>query len=175
MKPHILPIQITYIAVMIINFKTIELEVIKNYFKMKITEELKELIIEWAKEKKINNPEKQYLKCIEELGEVSGEIIKMNKDNLKLEIGDLIVSTIILYDIENRKIVFENLEYDFYDNLQIIEYYVDCISLRYDEVFEIINILCFINDVDFNECLNLAWNKIKGRKGKTIDGSFIKE
>ena len=29
--------------------------------------------------------------------------------------------------------------------------------------------------VDFNECLNIAYNEIKDRKGKMINGMFVKE
>ena len=30
-------------------------------------------------------------------------------------------------------------------------------------------------DVDFNECLKMAYDEIKDRKGKMIDGVFVKE
>lgn len=30
-------------------------------------------------------------------------------------------------------------------------------------------------DIELSDCLNLAWNKIKDRRGKTIDGQFVKE
>ncbi len=35
--------------------------------------------------------------------------------------------------------------------------------------------LCLQLDIDFTECLESAWNEIKDRKGKTIDGNFIKD
>ena len=30
-------------------------------------------------------------------------------------------------------------------------------------------------DVDFNECLKIAYNEIKDRKGKMVNGMFVKE
>ena len=30
-------------------------------------------------------------------------------------------------------------------------------------------------DIDFNECLKIAYNEIKDRKGKMVDGMFVKE
>lgn len=36
-------------------------------------------------------------------------------------------------------------------------------------------ILAIQNDMDLYECLNTAYNEIKGRKGKTINGVFVKE
>lgn len=36
-------------------------------------------------------------------------------------------------------------------------------------------ILADILGFDFKECLEMAWNEIKDRKGKTINHSFIKE
>ena len=36
-------------------------------------------------------------------------------------------------------------------------------------------ILAIQNDMDLYECLNTAYDEIKGRKGKTINGVFVKE
>jgi NTP pyrophosphatase (non-canonical NTP hydrolase) len=36
-------------------------------------------------------------------------------------------------------------------------------------------ILCKIKGVNLDQCLEQAWNEIKNRKGKTVDGTFIKE
>jgi len=96
-------------------------------------EKLIKSVIEWGESKNITKPEnasKQLLKCVEEVGEVSGAYLKGEKDNLKLEIGDVLV-TLILFSKQN--------------NLNI------------------------------ESCLDAAYNKIKNRKGKTVNGTFIKE
>lgn len=35
--------------------------------------------------------------------------------------------------------------------------------------------LSFMRDLDLVKCLDIAWDEIKDRKGKVVDGSFIKE
>lgn len=36
-------------------------------------------------------------------------------------------------------------------------------------------IQCKIQETSFIECLNIAWEQIKDRKGQTINGTFIKQ
>ena len=53
---------------------------------------------------------------------------------------------------------------------------------KYDDAFDAIGdctvvliILAAQMHVDFEYCLNLAWRQIKGRKGKMVNGVFVKE
>ena len=95
-------------------------------------EDLVHAIVEWGKAHKIDNPDKQTVKLMEECGELAHEISRCRYDSIGAEdaIGDIGVVLIILADI---------LGYDFLD------------------------------------CLDLAYNEIKDRKGHTQDGSFIKD
>ena len=70
----------------------------------------------------------QYLKLIQEAGELSDNIGKGN--DIKDDIGDMLV---VLINIAER------------------------------------------NGVSLTDCLNEAWNDIKDRKGRMVDGVFIKE
>ena len=36
-------------------------------------------------------------------------------------------------------------------------------------------ILCYQLELEPKECLQVAWDEIKDRKGKTVDGTFIRE
>lgn len=45
----------------------------------------------------------------------------------------------------------------------------------FGDVFITIIILCFQLDLDPTECLEFAWNEIKNRTGKTVNGNFIKD
>ena len=36
-------------------------------------------------------------------------------------------------------------------------------------------ILCYQLDLEPKDCLQTAWNEIKNRKGKTVNGTFIRE
>ena len=35
--------------------------------------------------------------------------------------------------------------------------------------------ICGIKETSLNECLETAWNEIKDRKGRTVNGNFIKD
>lgn len=43
------------------------------------------------------------------------------------------------------------------------------------DIFVTLIILCKQIEIDPQECLELAYKKIKNRHGKTIDGTFVKE
>lgn len=87
---------------------------------------------QWSIEKGLNkaNPDKQMLKVTEETGEVAGALARGNMDDLRGEIGDMVVTLIILAQQ---------------------------------------------HDMDLHECLNEAYTKIAGRKGKMVNGVFVKE
>ena len=110
-------------------------------------EDLETLVLRWAEDKDLMHKEyieEQPMKFIEEVFEFKTELDtwsrlnssdkeKLNESinhNLKLEMGDVLVTLIILA---------KQLE------------------------------------IDPSECLDLAYNKIAKRKGKTINGIFVKE
>jgi NTP pyrophosphatase (non-canonical NTP hydrolase) len=95
--------------------------------------ELQKLVVEWAGQKGLIKPEnapKQFMKVVEELGELSSAIIKEDIDKEIDSYGDVLITLIILAEQRN---------------------------------------------IDLKLALNLAYNEIKDRKGKIVDGSFIKE
>lgn len=49
------------------------------------------------------------------------------------------------------------------------------INLEMGDIFVTLIILCKQLGIDCVECLQLAYDKISKRKGKTIDGTFVKE
>lgn len=95
------------------------------------TDDLIRKIIEWAEERKIDNPILQYAKVNEEIGEIAHELTRNRRNSMELidALGDSFVTLIILTDI-----------------------------LGYD----------------VNGVIAAAYEVIKDRKGKTVDGSFIK-
>jgi len=77
---------------------------------MKNFEELQDLIINWANEKEIlahENHSKQLMKVVEELGELSGAILKRNRINEEDSFGDLLVTIIILAKQRNVDLIQE--------------------------------------------------------------------
>lgn len=138
--------------------------------------ELTPLVIKWAKERNINCPEKQTLKLIEEVGELASAYLKQDHEKLIDSIGDVWVVLVILADLNNEHIdYFENSgDINILDGIWKIFYQV----LIYDSSTFAIQSLQRIAkelNLDFNTCINHAWNEIKDRKGKTINNTFIKD
>ena len=104
-------------------------------------EQLQEKVLRWADDKDLlhaENADKQFMKFIEEVFEFKTELDDKQRfapdcldiNNLKLEMGDIFVTLIIL-----------------------------CEQIGIDPV----------------ECLSMAYEKISKRKGRTINGQFVKE
>lgn len=137
--------------------------------------------------------DKQSLKLSEEFGELCAGYLKKNEQLTKDSIGDcavVIVGLALLIKEEVDK-VFEGLkpveEVDVMNcfrglnlNICAILSYSDrryggiCrydLASAVDYLKSISNILGY----DFEECFELAYQEIKDRKGRWIDGSFVKE
>lgn len=76
------------------------------------------------------NPRDQYLKVVEEVGEIAAALARGDRHEIADGIGDTIV-TLIIFAMQQ--------------------------------------------DMNITDCLAQAYNEIKDRKGKMIDGVFIKE
>ena len=137
--------------------------------------EIQPLIIEWAKEKNITNPDRQYLKILEEVGETSRAILHNDIAEIKDGIGDIAVTVIIYYwqiqqDLQiNLMETSERLEDWFY-----LDRLIRDLHYRSGNALYHLYDLAIIHNTTLKECLNLAWNEIKDRKGKTVNGTFIK-
>lgn len=95
--------------------------------------DLETSVAQWAHDRNLiegTTSDKQFVKLIEEAGEVAECLAKNRHESLKAEIGDMLV---------------------------------------------VLEILCEQNNTSLNECLLLAWMKIKDRKGRMVDGYFVKE
>lgn len=86
---------------------------------------------EWAKAKGLDKAEssKQFLKVMEEVGEVASALARGQEEELKDGIGDVIVTLIILAQQQGLTV---------------------------------------------EECLAFAYDEIKNRTGKMVDGVFVK-
>jgi uncharacterized protein YabN with tetrapyrrole methylase and pyrophosphatase domain len=128
------------------------------------------LIQTWAKEKGIDNIEKQELKLIEELGELAKEINLGNKENQKGEIGDVFVVLVILAGMRNKELDF--LMYPTKNTISMNFYYIlnhalDCLE---NTAIDYLNDLARDLGHDLEECAQMAYDKISKRTGQTIDG-----
>jgi NTP pyrophosphatase (non-canonical NTP hydrolase) len=148
---------------------------------MKTLNELQPLIIQWAREKdliKLENAPKQRLKLLEEVGETARAILKNDVKEVKDGLGDIFVVLVIL--AEQLESVL-NIEFDTIKNINstdsilfsICDHGFSNISIIY--TVQLLNDLCINLDYNLTECANLAWNEIKDRTGKNVNGTFIKD
>jgi len=95
--------------------------------------QLEMAIVQWAESRKIipnASSSTQLIKAFAELGECGDELIKGNREAMKIELGDVLVSLVVFAAIE---------------------------------------------DVDICDCMAMAYEKIKDRKGTMMpNGVFIK-
>ncbi len=117
-------------------------------------EKVKELVLEWADDKDLlhsKNADVQFGKFIEEVFEFKTE-----------------------FDVWNLYKKFkhdENIEQDF--SIEEIERWKN-LKLEMGDIFVTLIILCEDLGIDPVACLEMAYEKIKDRRGKTINGTFVK-
>jgi hypothetical protein len=147
---------------------------------MKTLLELQPLIIEWATDKNIHLPEcapKQRLKLIEECGELASAILKSDVKLQKDAIGDVFVVLVILNEQSKEELFFETKQeintYNISRNINQLLFYCDKLYKLFIS-FAYLKIICNQLNLNLEECANIAWNEIKDRKGKTVNGTFIK-
>jgi NTP pyrophosphatase (non-canonical NTP hydrolase) len=92
-----------------------------------------DLIRQWAEDRNLiegSDLKSQFVKLIEETGELANAIVKQNRDEFADAIGDM---------------------------------------------FVVLTIMAAQNDMAIEDCVASAYNEIKDRKGKMVDGMFIKD
>ena len=133
---------------------------------------------------------KQMLKLYEEFGELASGLAKGNKEVVKDSIGDVVVVLIILAQqqglekISDFNIICNHLQPS--DLMPQASETIGLISLQVrrtkNEIEEpIVRLISYLRTIakyenlKFEDCLSQAWNEIKDRKGKLIDGVWVKE
>lgn len=116
--------------------------------------ELKELVLEWADDKDLlhsENADKQFGKFIEEVFEFKTELD--------------------VWKLYKKFKHDENIEQDF--SIEEIERWKN-LKLEMGDIFVTLIILCEDLGIDPVACLEMAYEKISKRTGKTINGTFVK-
>lgn len=125
----------------------------------------------WGRDKGITNQEKQENKVLEEIGEFAEAINKGDREQMKYELGDIGVASIVLADIENVKLASLN-KTSVIGGISLWEFR----SIGINSFLLIhLQALADYYNLDLKKCIQLAHNKNAGRKGVTIDGQLIKE
>lgn len=134
-------------------------------------------------------PNKQYLKLVEETGELFTGIAKRKEKLIKDALGDMQVVLIGLrMQLENSdyQIELSNIEKSLAFQIIWMSQLAELLKDNKDSSREsYLNVLCAlefgIDNIAKNygfsseECLQVAYNEIKDRKGEIIDGVYIKE
>lgn len=135
------------------------------------------------------DPNKQFLKLYEEIGELSRGLAENDEAVTKDSIGDITVVLIGLtlqLGINTKEIFPEQEKFSFLKAAKTEDYFVlllDQALVSYfnrqgyqlkSVVHELMRISQILN-YDFVECLNKAYEEIKDRKGRLVDGIWIKE
>lgn len=118
-------------------------------------EDLQKLTLDWAKDKDLlhsKNTDKQFMKFVEEAFEFKTEMD--------------------IWKLYKKFKHSENIEQDF--SIEEVERWKN-LKLEMGDIFVTLIILCKQLGIDPVECLSMAYTKISNRKGKTVDGTFVKE
>jgi NTP pyrophosphatase (non-canonical NTP hydrolase) len=152
--------------------------------------DLVKLVQQWSINKGLDEADSrgQFLKIVEEVGEVAAALARSDVDNLKEEIGDVVV-TLIVYAQQNGvdiSIDMEDLTFSDRDSmwhiLRVINgvrnlggCYQSGISHFISEIIGDLTSLSLSNKLNIGECLQAAYTKISGRTGKMVNGIFVKD
>lgn len=170
-----------------------------------ILDDFNEKIVQWAKEREIDKKgtvQGQSIKTIEEISELIKGLCKGKKDLIADAVGDVYI-TLILGDMLQEKIDFGEILADekeiisawdkphpklsdndktLFITAQLARSITTIASLKkpYDiavisNIMNYLFIICHENNISFYDCIESAYNEIKDRKGKVIDGRFVKE
>ena len=135
------------------------------------------------------DPNKQFLKLYEEIGELSRGLAENDEAVIKDSIGDIAVVLIGLtlqLGIKTADIFPENATFVLLNAAKKEDYFVlvmDQSLVAYfnrqdyqlkNVVYELMRV-AYLLDYNFTDCLEIAYEEIKDRKGKLVDGVWIKE
>ena len=146
----------------------------------------------WAEARNLiegSTPKKQFIKLMEEFGELCAGIARNDKEKIKDSIGDCFVVTVILKCQFGTNLFFHHVSLNKNVDVSLILARVarDAALISKSDLSAQVKleIICgivshltdvsFLLDVDFESCVQAAWDEIKDRKGRMIDGVFVKE
>ena len=146
--------------------------------------ELQQKIIKWAEDKGIfekSDPTSQFLKTIEELGELASAVNKNDLPEIKDAIGDVTVTQILLAEMQDDAIDLDDeIIWDF-SNIKtavvdLTTYLYEAFrSSEYDDAIQILNTIANHYGWTLQECLQSAYDVISKRTGKMENGVFVKD
>lgn len=106
----------------------------------------------------------ELIKKVEDWGEEKGIVDPSNADKQFMKFMEEVFEFKTMFDIEEINYGGDG-HYILFDNTK----------MEFGDVLVTLVILAKQLGLDWEECLSMAYEKIKDRKGKTIDGVFVKE
>ena len=146
--------------------------------------ELQQNIIKWAEDKGIfekSDPTSQFLKTIEELGELASAVNKNDLPEIKDAIGDVTVTQILLAEMQDDAIDLDDEIIWGFSNIktavvELTAYLYEAFrSSEYDDAIQILNTIANHYGWTLQECLQSAYDVISKRTGKMENGVFVKD
>ena len=158
-------------------------------------EELTELTKQWFIDRDITQGDafKQTLKLFEEMGELVAGYAKQKEQLTKDSIGDcavVVVGLAMMIELDPVEILTKAVEARKGDIKDCFELMIDNASefqfsrkleVKINAKFNLLRIVSYLKAIahklgyNFEDCFELAYNEIKYRKGKWIDGTFVKK
>lgn len=157
--------------------------------------ELNDKIIAWAVERELDKKgtiEGQAIKTAEELAELIKGISKGNIDLIKDSIGDVYVTLVVGNMLDENLDLEEHYE-EVNRNLETYleedkKEEIDCLAQEITDVlrngyyedtlyYGLANLMAIadIYNLDLIDCVEAAYKEIANRRGKTVNGTFVKE
>ncbi|MBN6075747.1 pyrophosphatase [Aggregatibacter actinomycetemcomitans] len=152
-----------------------------------------------------STPQKQMLKLMEEFGELCSGVAKNKPDVIKDSIGDCFVVLVILNEqkkavssldwevacntdswggsVENGLIYLAKhisaLNFDSepknYNSLETFNEKLGEFINDFKLAVSYLTYIAYLSELDFKDCVQHAYDEVKDRKGRMIDGFFVKE
>ena len=154
-------------------------------------DELNKKILQWAKDRELDKKgtvEAQAIKTVEELSELIKAVCKDDREEIIDAIGDvhvtLVIGNMLDTDTEMLSLSCIGSDEDEYTKEQLLEQLLECSRhvLFFKYIRELIALtiktlynVCKYYQFDYADCVESAYNVIKNRKGKVVDGQYIKE
>ena len=153
-------------------------------------EELIKKVEQWSIERGLNtaDPNKQRLKLWEEFGELNASIARDDREGAIDAIGDMLVVMIIYKqqlgygsnDVFELKLDNIDFLYRLEDSALLDHVGYGIVQTRsyiqsIEQVVDNLTMLAYRLGTNLEECLAAAYDEIKDRKGKMINGVFVKE
>lgn len=130
-------------------------------------------------------PHNQMLKMIEEFGEIAAGLARGNMDEVKDGIGDMkVVATILKQQLKNdlgsipqQNLILLLLLFDIGSLAREIVFSQDIEKIETSVLYveKGLEALAETSNTSVEECTTIAWEEIKDRRGRMVNGVFVKE